>query len=197
MNRLNTEGLRIIIEEKRLSTDVVIDRYPEIMSCLKYHDFQIFTKPRVPYIPNWVRDLYAYYGTMIPQRKKQATTFKPVDYVVVRGKKVKCDHVIIEAILDHPDDIDDDCERMIRTKILDNMKKCLALLILDNTSKWLEVGAVIEKKDLNVAARYWFGFISSTIMPSQNKSIFRHGKAACLGCIIDKTQLNLGMIIAL
>ncbi|KAG5605203.1 hypothetical protein H5410_026695 [Solanum commersonii] len=113
----------------------------------------IFTKPRGPYIPNWVWEFYASYGTLISQRKKQAAAFKPVDYVVVRGKKVKCDHVIIDAILDCFDDIDHDCQCMIRTKTLDNMKNWLAPLILDDTPKWLDIGAFIKKKDLNVVAR--------------------------------------------
>jgi len=79
---------------------------------------------------------------------------------------------------------------------MESVKALLAPLISDGTPKCLETRAVIEKKDLNVAARYWFGFINIKIMPSQNESILRHAKAACQGCLIKGITLNLGRIIA-
>lgn len=54
---------------------------------------------------------------------KNTTTFKSIDNVVFRGKRVKCDHLIINAIEDRLADIEDDCQYMIRIKPLDKMKK--------------------------------------------------------------------------
>ncbi|KAG5599680.1 hypothetical protein H5410_031050 [Solanum commersonii] len=63
-----------------------------------------------------------------------------VDYVVVRGRRVHCDFDAINAILECTRRLEDDCQYKIRTKMMENMKKWLALLISDATPSCLRLG---------------------------------------------------------
>uniref|UniRef100_M1DGZ8 Putative plant transposon protein domain-containing protein n=1 Tax=Solanum tuberosum TaxID=4113 RepID=M1DGZ8_SOLTU len=113
---------------------------------------------------------------------------------MVRGTLVRCSRDQINVVLDRR-------SILYYTKLatpttpLDGLKGCLAPLIFDTIPRWIETGVQIKKKNLNVVARYWFRFISNSIMPSQNESILRHQKAACLGSIIARRSIDLGLII--
>lgn len=64
----------------------------------------------------------------------------------------------------------------------------------DGIQNWLEVGALIEKKHLNVAVRIvWFQ--QQHDHARQNESILLLSKESYIFSIVDATRLHVGMII--
>lgn len=87
---------------------------------------------------------------------------------MVRGKIVECNNDHINATLDTTTCFEHEYQIMIMEHTLNDLKGLIDHLISNSTPRWIEVEALIEKKDVNMIARYWFRFINSSIMTSQN-----------------------------
>lgn len=87
---------------------------------------------------------------------------------------MECHAAAINAVLGTPDNhIDEYKNWMVKT--LDMLKEWLASLIShESEPSCMAEGAKIEKKDLRIAMRSWFGFISNNVMMSQNDYILMH-----------------------
>ncbi|KAG5584754.1 hypothetical protein H5410_045188 [Solanum commersonii] len=107
--------------------------------------------PRGSYIPTWVREFYTTYSDLVPKGKKEASAFRSVESVVVRGRTVRCNNDYINVVFDRVSDFDYPSLAIATT--LDDLNGCLDPLIPDTTPRWIDAGVPIEKKDLNIAAR--------------------------------------------
>lgn len=74
-----------------------------------------------------------------------------------------------------------------------DLKECMEAIISNNTDKWIRVGVPKEKRDHNIGARFWFGFIWSTIMPSQPELVLRLPKETFHHSIMSRKSINLGL----
>ncbi|KAG5586517.1 hypothetical protein H5410_046951 [Solanum commersonii] len=167
LNKLKGDGLQTIIEEKLLSLEGLEGKHPDVLDTLRYHGFEQFTRLRSPFIPSWVREFYTTYGELVPKNKKKAS--RP-----------------LHSTLPY--------EGLPIVQSLDDLKDWLGPMISNTTPRWMDAGAPIEKRDMNITSQFWFGFISITIMPSQNESIMCHPNAACIDSIMAMRRIDLGLL---
>ena len=163
---LKSAGLHTILEEKILSTEVIGKRYPKVWEIIKFHKFEAFTAPRDTYVPSLVREFYEALEAALPKMRRELKESELVDVVQVRGKMVKFNTSDINDELGCPNNSQKDLDNILKES-MHILKEWLALLATDSTPSWIAPGVPIEKRELNVVAKYWFTFMSSTLMPIQ------------------------------
>lgn len=91
---------------------------------------------------------------------------KPLDVVEVRDVQVTCSNAKINDILGCIFQSQSYLKDLMHLHSFENVKVWLALLIRIPAPSWLKERAIIEKKELNIPARFWFRFISSNLISS-------------------------------
>lgn len=136
MNMLKLAGLRTILEEKRLSTNGLVDLYTKIWHAIQYHKFERFTRGWLSYVPTWDREFYEAYAQRLPKKKKGIAP-DPLKSVELRGNIVHCGASDINEALDcdwnHRDSF---LDKLLQS--LERLKGWLATMISYITPLWIE-----------------------------------------------------------
>lgn len=119
----------MILDNRRLAIDRIIDRYHQVRDTLKFHNFLIVTIPQDPYIQSWVRKFYKAHAKAIPKSKSQVKImFNPLDVVEVRGVQVSCSRTDINDVLGCTHQCSQDLDEILRRTNLNGLKPWLALI---------------------------------------------------------------------
>lgn len=121
--------------------------------------------------------------------------FRPLISFIVEGKEVGCSREYIKTLMGTEFQFAHPYDGFLVSQFLNDLKGWLEPLISKTTPRWIEVGTPIDKRDSSITSQFWFGIINNIIMPSQNKSIIRYPKAACLWFIISSRRIDLGLLI--
>uniref|UniRef100_M1DC33 Putative plant transposon protein domain-containing protein n=1 Tax=Solanum tuberosum TaxID=4113 RepID=M1DC33_SOLTU len=97
---------------------------------------------------------------------------------MVRGKDDECHNEHINAVLGRPLHSVLLYQCFTIAQSLDDLKGWLAPMISNTAPMWMDTSAQIEKRDMNIACIRW------------------HLKAACLGSIMARRQIDLGLLVS-
>lgn len=113
-----------------------------------------------------VYEFYKAYDKAIQKNKSRVKKLlNPIIIVEAQGVQVPCSQTKIIDILGYVHRDKNNIEEMMKAQTFDDMKAWLDLMIGILAPSWLEDGTIIEKKEMNILERFWFGFISSNLMP--------------------------------
>ena len=115
---------------------------------IKFHKFEVLTKPRGKYVPSMVREFYQAFEAALPKRPKLKAS-EMVDVVRVRGRKVKCSSSDINVELGFSGNFQSDLVDILK-ETMDNLKGWLAPMVTDSTPSWIAPGVEIEKKIFSI-----------------------------------------------
>lgn len=134
------------------------------------------------------------YDELVLNSKKKVRRFKLVNSIMDWGKELQFNSEYINSLNKRRHD--SNYTNLTTTKAsLDELKAWMVPLILETHPRWTEVEVSFAERDLSVATCYWFWFIRSSIMTSQNEIVLYLSKRTCLGLIISRKSINMGLII--
>jgi len=131
---------------------------------IKFYGFERLARQCPSDVPAWDQEFYTTYAEAL-LKKRKGTVQKLLDEVKISGKMVQFHVSVINQILGTKGDSNSYYKHSINI-VLEALKGWLSPLIYDFSPQWMVEGVSIEKKDMNITSKYWFGFISSTIIPS-------------------------------
>lgn len=114
--------------------EALINRDPAIkisryLETLQFHGFELFKKPQVSYVPSWVREFYAAYGSWVPRNNMPVIEFKPVISVTIKGIEVEFHIEHINVVMERALHYEHLYEGLPKASSLDDFKELLAPLI--------------------------------------------------------------------
>lgn len=118
----------------------LVNIYSGVRDTLQFYSFEQFKKTQGPYVPTWVRELYRTYNELVPNGNEKNSSFRPVKFVMVLGKDVRCNADQFITALNRAINSEHTYKGLATTLSLDDLKVLLDSQIYDTTPRWIAGG---------------------------------------------------------